>query len=114
MRRRHKKKVFIEQYKFIVYNYFTDFLSLGGSNIGMPSSIGYFSPHLEHTSPFLPIVYSKSALHRGQARMSNKSFGIGSSTLFCFVFGILLVLKPKALYITYYYFFINLTTVIDI
>ena len=36
-------------------------------------------PQSEQTNPFLFFVYSKSALHRGHARISNNSFGIGSS-----------------------------------
>jgi len=46
--------------------------------MGTPSSIGYFELHLEQTRHFLSFVYSKSALHSGQAKISNMSFGIGS------------------------------------
>ena len=93
--------------------YFDDLLQLG-SKTGIPSLMGYFLPHFEQRSHFLSFVYSKSALHRGQASMSNKSFGMGSPTLFCLFFGFVTILEPKALYITSYYFFINLITFIDI
>ena len=69
------------------------YLFLGGISTGIPSFIGYFVPHPEQTSPFLSFVYSKSALQRGQANISNKSLGIGSSMLFCLLFGILQLLR---------------------
>ena len=50
----------------------------GGSKTGIPSLIGYFWLHLTQTRPFLSLEYLKSALQSGQAKISNKSFGIGS------------------------------------
>src|SRR3989338_21292 len=85
----------------------------GGSKIGMPSCIGYFSPHFAHTSFFLSFVYSRSALQSGHASTSNSSFGIGSCPVFCSDFAIFLHTKTKDLNITSCYFFINLVKVID-
>ena len=105
------EKILLLNINLLINSYFDDFLC--GSKTGIPSCIGYLSPHLEQISPFLSLVYSKSALHKGQARMLNKSFGMGSSTIFCLIFAILPDLKPKPLYTTSYYFFINFVKVID-
>ena len=81
-----------------------------GISTGIPSFIGNWAPQPEHNSPFLSFVYSKSALQRVHASISNNSLGMGSFACFWSFFAIL---KPKPLYTTSYYFFINLTKVID-
>jgi len=57
--------------------------------MGIPCLIGYLWLHLTQTRLFLSFVYLKLALQIGQARILNKSLGIGS------FFSILVNIKGK-------------------
>lgn len=72
------------------------YFSFGGKRTGIPFFMGYLALHLTQIKPIFSLLYLKSALHRGHAKISNKSFGIGSLTIFKLFFGIIpLAVKIK-------------------